>query len=103
MNIEKVRDLLALNDEEIGWLERRKTGELTPRQTLLVSEIQTRAMIYDRVPAGPTRDDLVAISLGLRDEALAADFERMSMAALNSINERIVRLNMRIAKEHPTK
>lgn len=100
MNLEELRTQMNMAPEEMDWLERRKTGDLTPRQTMLASELYTRMMIYTRVPEGPARVALLNESLALRDEAKAVDFETSGMNVLNSLNERIVRLNMRVATDY---
>jgi hypothetical protein len=69
-----IAEQLGLTEEERGWFERRKTGEITFRQQLMVGEIQTRALAHG-MPEGPTRDALMAACAEYRAqvEALPAE------------------------------
>lgn len=91
-----VGDLMGLTDEERGWLERRKDGSLTPRQFMLVTELQTRGYLYTHMNAGPDRDAWEAKSIALRDEVRAVDFETSGMDYLNGLNRRLVELHREI-------
>lgn len=86
---------LQLTAEERGWLERRKTGDLTPRQHLAVTELQTRMAIAKRA-AGPAQDALLAESLAHRAEIAALDMETAGMKTLNALNEKLVRFHLRV-------
>lgn len=89
---EQVPLQMQLTEQEKDWIKRRKSGDLTPRQHLLVTELQTRASIYNTVPEGKSRDDLLAQSLKLQHEIAALDMETASMTVLNGINDRLTRL-----------
>lgn len=98
MNLEELRVQMNMTPEEMDWLERRKSGDLTPRQFMRASELQTRMLIYSSVPEGAQRVALLNESLALRDEVIAVDFETAGMNALNALNERLVRFHMKVTE-----
>lgn len=60
-------ELPRLTDEERGWLEKRKTGDITVKQQLAVGEIQTRAVVL-KMAEGPDRDAWLARCRDFRAE-----------------------------------
>lgn len=90
-------DELNLTDEEKALLERRKSPDLTPRQFMLVTEIQNRVAL-GQMAAGAERDALLAESLGMRDEINAATMDPPEMQALYALNRRLVEFNKKAAE-----
>jgi hypothetical protein len=95
--------LLNLTDDERDWLERRKSGDLTPRQHFRVNELQTRAWLLSQMAPGPDRDALEQECLALKAEMEAISAES-TMNQLNSLGERHMQLHRRVtdaAQRHP--
>lgn len=98
-----VAQLLGLTEEEIAWLERRKTDELTPRQMLRVNEIQSRAWLMTRMADVFEREDLLEECLAFRTLADQVT-EATPPETLQALGAHHMALHQRIceaAKEFP--
>ena len=91
-----IAEQLGFTAEELDWLERRKLGDLTPRQHLRVNELQTRAWLM-RMPEGLDRDALLAECLALRDEMDAVTGES-TMKQITDLATRHMALHARVTK-----
>jgi hypothetical protein len=84
-----------LTAEERNLLSRRKSPDLTPRESLLQIELQTRVQIL-RKPDSPAREALLAECRTLHAEILALDFERDGMAKLNGVGQKGMALHRKV-------
>jgi len=81
--------------EERALLDRRKSGEFTPKQSLELIELQTRWHLYAYMADGPERTALLDACKQIAAEIGAADFVNGTMATLNALGQRAMALHMK--------
>jgi hypothetical protein len=82
-------------DAERSILTRRKSPDLTARESLLSIELQTRVQVLKK-PEGPEREALLAECNALRDEIMALDFNADGMAKINGVGQKGMELHIRV-------
>lgn len=86
--------LEQLTADEREFLSRHKSPDLTPRETLLQIELQTRVQVL-RKPEGPERDALLAECKALYGEIMALDFNADGMATINGVGQKGMALHQK--------
>jgi hypothetical protein len=85
-----------LTAEERDLLSRRKSPDLTPRESLLQIELQTRVLVLKLADA-VERDARLVECAALKADIMALDFERDGMATINAVGQKGMELNRRVA------
>jgi hypothetical protein len=88
---------IDMTDAERDLLSRRKSPDLTPRETLSQIELQTRLLLMTKAVDDAARDALLAECAALKAEIDALDFNRDGMLKINAVGQKGMVLHMRVA------
>jgi len=84
--------------EERALLDRRKSGEFTPKQSLELIELQTRWHLYAYMADGPEREGLLEACHQMSLEMDDADFVNGTMTTLNALGQRAMALHASVVQ-----
>jgi hypothetical protein len=80
--------------EERDLLTRHKSPDLTPRESLLQIELQTRVQVL-RKPEGPEREALLEECVALYSDIMALDFNADGMSKINDVGQKGMELHLK--------